>query len=83
MWRERGRLLAPGRLTHLPATRRSQWLCSSGRVLLPDTVAGPRRHCTDFRVPRSHFSCWKESYASPSRLASAELKRPFNCARLR
>lgn len=34
-----------------------QWYRLSGRVLLPVTVAGPRRFCTGFRVPRSHFDC--------------------------
>jgi hypothetical protein len=54
------RLLAPGRVARLPNAHRHQWRIRA-RVM-PDTVAGPRRHRTGFRshCPRS-FSCVRES----------------------
>jgi hypothetical protein len=46
-WRERSRLLAPGRDAHLPGE--TQPVVLRARVSMPDTVAGPHRHVTGFR----------------------------------
>src|SRR5690348_3162958 len=47
---------------------------------MPDTVAGPRRHCTDFRVPRS-LSVVREVYAFVRGAASTLAKSALSLAR--
>ena len=57
-----GRLLAPGLFTRLPDPTGSVVV---REVLLPDTVAGPHRHYTGFRVPHSR------------QVVNANLRRPI------
>src|SRR5688500_20261336 len=67
------RLLAPGRDAHLPGVTPPVVL--RARVVLPDTVAGPRRRLTGFRGPRSRIDC-PEGYRRRRAPGSAKTHEP-------
>ena len=81
-WRERGS--SPGSGPPLSPSRLcSQWrneeACAArdGETHVPVTVAGPRRFCTGFRVPRSQ-SIVRRSYTTHSSRASVSKLRQWD-----